>query len=149
MIEEFWQQFLIKTGKAGTLRYTDCFHFDSSEKAANKCLTLVLAGQKKATASSLFAFECKREAVPKVGDFSIITDFNGIPHCIIKTTFVTIIPYREMTYDIAKREGEDDTLEEWQITHEHFFREEGQILGYAFSECMPVVFEDFEVVYTK
>ena len=149
MIEEFWQEFLIATDKDTTTRYADCFHFDSSEKAANGCLALVLSGQKKATASSIFAFECNGEPVPKIGDFSIVTDFSGVPHCVIKTTSVTVIPYGEMTYDIAKREGEDDTLEEWQITHERFFREEGQILGYEFSECMPVVFEDFEVVYIK
>ena len=72
-----------------------------------------------------------------------------MPHCIIETTSVIITPYKEMTYDIAKRKGEDDTLEEWQITHERFFREEGQNLGYEFSEYMPVVFEDFEVVHKK
>ena len=149
MIEEFWQAFLESTNKEPTLRYSDCFHFDSTEKAANGCLALVLSGQKRATASSLLSFECKGEPVPKIGDYSIITDWGGNPHCIIKTTAVIIMPYGEMTYDIAKREGEDDTLEEWQITHERFFREEGEILGYEFSESMPVVFEDFEVVYTK
>jgi len=149
MIEEFWQEFLIATGEDRTTRYADCFHFDSSEKAANGCLALVLAGQKKATASSIFAFECNGEPVPKVGDYSIVTDFSGAPHCVIKTTSVIMIPYGEMTYDIAKREGEDDTLEAWQITHERFFREQGQILGYEFSESMPVVFEDFEVAYKK
>jgi uncharacterized protein YhfF len=54
-----------------------------------------------------------------------------------------------MTYDICKREGEDDTLESWQKGHRHFFTEEGKELGYVFSESMPVIFEDFKVVYTK
>ena len=47
MIEEFWQAFLIATGKGSETRYADCCHFDSSEKAANGCLALVLAGKKK------------------------------------------------------------------------------------------------------
>ena len=149
MIEEFWQAFLKSTGKDSTTKYADCFHFDLTEKAANYCLALVLSGQKRATAASLLYFERTGEAVPKVGDYSIITDWDGVPHCVYETTAVTIIPYNEMTYDIAKREGEDDTLEEWQITHERFFREQGEILGYEFSDSMPVVFEDFEVVYTK
>lgn len=51
-----------------------------------------------------------------------------------------------MTYDIVKMEGEDDTLESWQKTHKRFFTEEGKKLGYDFSEDMPVVFEEFEVV---
>ena len=54
-----------------------------------------------------------------------------------------------MTIDICKREGEDDTLESWQQGHRHFFTEEGKAMGYEFSETMPVVFEDFEVVYRK
>ena len=149
MIEEFWQAFLKSTGKDSETKYADCFHFDSTEKAANGCLALVLSGQKRATASSLSYFECKGEPIPKVGDYSIITDWNGTPYCVMETTAVTIMPYGEMTYDIAKREGEDDTLEEWQITHERFFREQGEALGYEFSKSMPVVFEDFEVVYTK
>jgi len=149
MIEEFWQEFLTAIGKDSTTRYVDCFHFDSSGKAANGCLALVLAGQKKATTSSIFAFECNGEPLPIAGDYSIVTDFGGDPYCVIKTTSVTIIPYGKMTYDIAKREGEDDTLEEWQVTHERFFREQGRILGYEFSESMPVVLENFEVVYTK
>lgn len=30
-----------------------------------------------------------------------------------------------------------------------FFKEEGKELGYKFSEEMPVVFEEFEVVYQR
>ena len=148
-VNEFWRAFLISTGKESTTKYSDCFHFDLTEQAANGCLALVLSGQKRATASSLLSFECKGEQLPKVGDYCIITDWNGNPHCVIETTAVTILPYNEMTYDICRREGEDDSLESWQKVHERFFIEEGKILGYEFSESMPVVFEDFEVVFTK
>lgn len=51
-----------------------------------------------------------------------------------------------MTYEIARLEGEDDTLESWQKTHQQFFTEEGKELGYIFSENMPVVFEEFKVI---
>ena len=57
-----------------------------------------------------------------------------------------ILPYCEMTYDIAKLEGEDDTLESWQENHKKFFKEEGKELGYTFSEDMLVIFEEFEVI---
>ena len=77
---------------------------------------------------------------------SVITYWDGTPGCVIKTTNVRIIPYREITYDIAKLEGEDDTLESWQRNHKRFFTEEGKELGYTFSEDMPVIFEEFEIV---
>ena len=148
-VNEFWQEFLVATNKDSTIKYADCFSFDNIEEVANKLLALVLAGQKRATASSLLSFECKGEEVPQVGDYCIITDWKGQPHCVIETTDVIILPFNEITFDICKREGEDDTLESWQKGHVRFFTEEGKMLGYEFSESMPVVFEDFEVVFTK
>jgi|SRR5690625_241951 len=114
---------------------------------ANELLRLVLIGQKKATASSLCSYVLKGERNPKVGDLSIVIDWEGIPKYVIKTTAVNILPFSDMTYDICKREGEDDSLESWQDGHTRFFKEEGKEVGYDFSPDMPVVFEDFEVVY--
>lgn len=47
----------------------------------------------------------------KVGDYTIVTDFLNIPKCIIQTTKITIIPFKEMTYEICQREGENENLE--------------------------------------
>lgn len=43
--------------------------------------------------------------------------------------------FKEITYDICKR------------GHIRFFEAEGKELGYTFTEDMPVIFEDFEVIY--
>lgn len=146
-IDKFWKEFLFRTNKSETTKYFDIFHFELTEKWANELLRLVLIGQKKATASSLWSYEIEGERIPKVGDLNIVTDWEGVPRCIIETTAVTIIPFSEITFDICKREGEDDSLESWHIGHTKYFTEEGKILGYKFNEDMPVVFEDFKVVY--
>lgn len=148
-IEDFWKEFIKTTGKESTIQYFECFHFCLTEEWANKLLALVLSGQKKATSSSLPAYEREGSRVPQVGDYSIVTDWDGVPHCVIETTAVTILPFKDITFDICKREGEDDTLESWQNGHRHFFSEEAKELGYVFSESMPVIFEDFKVVYAK
>lgn len=122
------------------------WHFERTEKAANYLLKLVLEGKKRATSSSLWAYEIEGEEVPKVGDRSIITYWDGTPGCVIEATKVRIIPYSDMSYEIASLEGEDETLESWQKTHQQFFSEEGKELGYTFSENMPVVFEEFKVI---
>ena len=122
------------------------WHFELTEGAANYLLGLVLDGKKRATASSLWGYALEGEALPEAGQMSVITYWDGTPGCVIRTMNVRIIPYREMTYDIAKLEGEDDTLESWKKNHEAFFTEEGKELGYTFSEDMPVIFEEFEVV---
>lgn len=147
--EGFWAGFLRETGRDTDTRYFECFHFEMSEKWANELLRLVLIGQKRATASSLWAFEKEGGRLPGAGDLSIVTDWEGNPRCVIQTTAVTVMPFRDITFDICRREGEDDDLESWRRGHTRFFTEEGKELGYAFSEDMPVVFEDFEVVYVK
>ena len=148
-IDSFWEKFLNVTNRDEATKYLDVFHFELTEKWANELLRLVLIGQKKATASSLLGYQIKGESIPEVGDLSIVTDWDGVPRCVIETTAVTIIPFSEITYDICKREGEDDTLETWVKGHEHFFKEDGKEIGYEFSDDMPVVFEDFEVVYQE
>ena len=146
-VNEFWQEFLIFTNLDNETKYIECFHFELNEELADKLLELVLLGIKKATASSLWSYEINNENIPKTGDYSIVTDWKGNPRCVIKTTTVTILPFNEITFDICKREGEDENLDSWQRGHKQFFTEEGKILGYEFCENMPVVFEDFEVVF--
>ena len=148
-VNEFWQRFISACNKDESISYVECFHFDLTEEWANKLLDLVLSGKKKATASSLYAFEPEGGRIPKVGDCSIVTDWDGNPRCVIETTAVTILPFNEITFDICKREGEDDDLESWQQGHRYFFTEDGKAMGYEFSETMPVVFEDFRVVYKE
>ncbi len=147
-IEAFWARFKEHTQQPNA-KYLSDFHFELNEKLANELLELVLIGQKKATSSSLNAYILENEPLPKEGDLHIVTDFYGNPRCVIKTTAITILPFNEMTYDICKREGEDDTLESWQKGHIRFFKEEAKAKNASFSMDMPIVFEDFEVVYQE
>ena len=128
------------------IEHLEKWHFELTEDACNYLLDLVLKGQKKATASSVWGYEIEGEEIPQEGNMSVITYWDGKPGCVIKTTRVRIIPYKDITFEIAKLEGEDDSLASWRKNHEHFFREEGKELGYEFSEEMPVIFEEFEVV---
>lgn len=146
-IAAYWAAFLAATGRDPATPCLEYFHFELTEGAANALLDLVLRGVKRATASSLRAFEREGMAPPQPGDLSIVTDWDGRPRCIIATTAVTVLPFREMTYDLCRREGEDDDLASWQRNHVAFFTAEGRALGYIFDWDMPVVFEDFEVIY--
>src|SRR5690554_4985038 len=108
-INKFWLNFLQETGRQPDTKYYDVFHFELTEYLANELLRLVLIGQKRATSSSLLEFQVNGGKTPTVGDLSIVTDWNGTPRCVIETTEVNIIPFEDMTYDICKREGEDDS----------------------------------------
>ena len=146
-IESYWQQFLAATGRDTATRYADCFCFGSGEAMANELLELVLRGQKRATASALPWYEIEREPVPQKGDFVILTNFAGAPKCVDEVTAVTILPFKGITWEMAKREGEDENLASWREGHIRFFTQDGQAVGFEFNWDMPVVFEDFEVVY--
>ncbi|MBE5960859.1 MAG: ASCH domain-containing protein [Lachnospiraceae bacterium] len=146
--EQLWNAYKEKNGLSKELKYLDSFHFELTEYWANKLLELVLEGVKKATSSSVWGYEIEGDRIPQKGDYSIVTDWDGNARCVIQTTNVRIIPFKDITYDICKLEGEDDNLESWRKGHISFFQAEGKELGYEFTEEMPVIFEEFEVVYS-
>jgi len=148
-IDKFWERFLKATSRNESESYSSVFHFELTEYWANELLRLVLEGKKKATCSSLESFRIGGEELPRQGSLSIVTDWDGTPRCVIETTQITILPFKNMTFDICKREGEDECLETWVDGHTRFFTNEGKELGYEFSPDMPVVFEDFQVIYSE
>lgn len=145
-IEAFWSEYLAAAQKPMDTKYIDCYHFGYNEELAESLLVLVLSGKKTATSSSFLAYK-PGEALPGTGDLSIVTDWQGNPRCVIENTAVTIIPFNEMTYEICSREGEDETLASWQENHRIAFTLGSEEEGYTFTEDMPVVFEEFHVVY--
>lgn len=147
-IECFWWKFLCDSKKPLITKYYEAFYFASSQETSNHLLKRVLSGEKRATVSSLLTYE-NENALPRVGSYSIVTDWNGYPKCIIETTAITILPFRDITLAMCQREGEEDMLEEWQQRHSKLFMVEGDEMGYRFTEDMLVVFEDFRMVYQR
>ena len=148
-INAYFARFLEKEKLDPSTTYLEAFHFELNEKLANELLDLVLQGKKRATASSAKAYQNTNESMPAIGDYTIVLDWDNNPRCIIQTTNVQLIPFKDITYEICKREGENDTLKSWQDGHRRFYIEEGKQIGYEFSEEMLVVFEDFEVVFLE
>ena len=147
--DEFRLEFLTATERETSAEHFDAFAFGSDEKMANSLLRLVLGGKKTATSSALPCYEVTGTPLPQPGSLSIITDWAGTPFCVIETVAVTHLRFNEMTFDICRREGEDECLNTWQEGHRAFFSEDGKQTGYEFTEDMPIVFEDFKVVYTR
>jgi uncharacterized protein YhfF len=124
------------------------WHFDITEESANQLAELVTSGKKHATASCPWAFDFDNEPLPEVGDLSIITNWNGIAQCVIRTEGVVIKPYRDVDQSFAAMEGEGDlSLQYWRMVHETYFKAECKRIGKIFTDTMPVVCETFKVVY--
>ncbi len=145
--ELFFQTYLAASGREQTCTPYEVFAFGGDKMDANELLALVLAGKKRATASCAYAYEAEGERPPRVGDLSVVTEADGRPRCIIETTAVTRAPFNEITEQQALREGENTDLAGWREAHRRFFKKEGSALGYAFTETLPVLFEDFRVVF--
>ena len=147
--DAFFARYLSKAGLDPDTPYMEAFHFCETRELAESLLALVLEGKKRATASCLSSYEAAGDPLPYVGSYSVITDFDGAPHCVMQTTAVTILPYKDITFDICKREGEDECLETWRRGHFACFTQEGEEYGFTFTEDMDIIFEDFEVVYVE
>jgi len=146
-IDEYWQLFKEKNGLGDDIGY-DSYYFCDNEKDANELGKLVLAGKKRATASCAMCCEYEKEPLPQSGDLCIITDFSNRPLCIVETTHIDIVPFKDVSPEFAALEGEGDcSLDYWRKAHEYFFTKELEELGLQFTQDMPVVCEMFKVVY--
>ena len=139
---EMWERFCEKSGIKADY---DDWAFGGAPDALAE---LVLNGIKTATASAYPLYEQEQEPLPKAGDYSVILNTKGEAVCIIRTTKVYVVPFREVSADHAFREGEDDRrLESWREVHRDFFTREMNAGGLTFDEDMPVVCEEFMRVY--
>ena len=146
-VDAFWRAFLTARALPPETPYYEAFYFDDTRESAVHLLSLVLSGKKRATSSALPCYAAEGSALPQVGEYSIVTDFDGHPRCVIQTTSVRILPFRDMTFDLCRREGEDDSLESWRNHHIPFFSDCMAADGLCFTADMDVAFEEFEVVY--
>lgn len=123
--------------------------FGAGSEQADKLLALVLAGTKTATASAQWDYAAENEPLPERGSLSIILDGTGKPRALIETTDVEVVPFDQVTAEHARLEGEGDlSLDYWREVHQEFFSEVATH-EHGFVADMPVVCEQFRVLYSE
>ena len=78
----------------------------------------------------------------KKADVSVLTDSNNNDMCILETKEVIVTEFKNITWDLAKLEGENKSLEEWRKVHKDYFNK----IDPSFNDDTKVIFEIFEVV---
>lgn len=142
-----WERYLTRSGTPITAP-PEAWHFCDNEVDADTCAVLVLAGRKRATASSLRFFESRGLPAPTVGELNIVTDWRGVAQCIIRTTAVRIVRFSDVTADHAAAEGEGDgSLAFWRAVHWEYYKRELAGTGHEPMADMLVVCQYFERVY--
>ncbi len=125
-------------------------HFCNNELDADHCADLVKKGIKKATSSSLLGLQYRKEQLPKIGDFMVVTNWEGKAQCIVRTTSVRLRPFFSIDETYARTEGEGDkSLEYWKRTHWDYYTKELEPFGRVPRESMIVVCQEFEKVFQR
>lgn len=145
--QQLWDLFRKNTNEAvGSEDYTAWQFGDDPDRLLN----LVLFGEKTATTSLYCMYEHDRESLPRVGEYNIILDSAGAAKCVTRTTAVYILPFDRVSTVHACKEGEGDkNLDHWRRVHKRFFAKELKTIGLEFVEDMPIVCEEFELVYQE
>ena len=143
--EEMWNAYRAVNPGAGD-DYEPWAYGDAPDLLAE----LTRTGVKSATSSAGSLYALEGEPLPEAGEYSVILDSRDEAVCVIRTTKVYTVPFDQVTSEHARREGEGGrTLDYWRWVHEEFFRAELAEAGLEFSPEMPVVCEEFEVVYPQ
>jgi uncharacterized protein YhfF len=149
-VEEMWLAYLDSVGDSAdtTPKTYESWYFCDNEADAEELANLCKNGVKRATASLLSSCESGKEPLPKTGDLHIITGWTGNAVCVIQVTRVEILPFKSITAEHARIEGEGDkSLAYWQEGHRRYFAREARQNGMDFTEDSGVVFMIFEVVF--
>ncbi|GEL77975.1 ASCH domain-containing protein [Tenuibacillus multivorans] len=150
-INSMWQNFLqtLDENEAKHATY-EAWPFGDGPELANELGALVKSGDKTATCSLHQLYVEGNEPLPKVGEYNIITDWDGNALIITQTKKVDVIPFNEVSEEFAFKEGEGDkSYDYWRREHLKFFNRELANSGQEFDENMLVVCEEFEVVYPR
>jgi uncharacterized protein YhfF len=147
-VQEFWNEFVATRQDVSPEAPFQVWHFGNTPELADELLDLVLQGKKYGTASLPWEFEDQPDQTPTVGTYSVVTDFYGHPKCVLRTKKVSVFPFNEVKAEHAFAEGEgDQSLDHWRGVHWHYFGHQCLELGREPSETMPVICEEFELLY--
>lgn len=145
----FWNEFLLKTGRDEQTKCSGDLFFEAKGFVGNELISLVMSGRKTAFFSSFATYSIDQEPLPVSGELFIVFDNQENPCCVIEIESVNIIPFNEISWEMAKKEGEDNSLQEWRERKQEILEDEGAILGFDFSLEIKLVFQTFSVVYKK
>jgi uncharacterized protein YhfF len=146
-IEDVWNKYLAKYDLPKSTPFAGECVFGADEEESELLTSQVLSGEKQANCVALESYQIDMEPLPSVGNRYVVTSWDGNALCVIETLKVTILPFMEITWEMAQKEGVAESMSLWEEAHTEFFEYDGDIMGYDFTPDMPVVYEEFCVRY--
>ena len=147
-VQPFWDKFQASIAYDASPLFYEAFHFDDNEPTQTPSVLSFCPARNAPTAGLLWTNELTNKPLPTIGALSVVTDWQGTPLCVIESTHVEIVPFDSVSDSFAAIEGEGDkTLRYWREAHWRYFSRECQRIGREPNLHMPVVCEQFKVVY--
>ncbi|HVG03894.1 MAG TPA: GNAT family N-acetyltransferase [Burkholderiaceae bacterium] len=146
-VADFWSAYC-RAAKLSENTPYQAWYFGNSRRLAHELVELVLNGPKRATAGLGFASDALPHTAAVAGGYSVVTEFDGTPRAVIRTTVLERRKFRDVDAAFAWDEGEGDrTLEDWKRGHWRYFSRECESLGRTMSEDIEVCLERFELLH--
>lgn len=128
----------------------DAWSFGDRARLADELGGLVLSGTKTATAGLVWEHEHLGWKRPTVGSKIIILNGESHPVCVIAMTDVAIKPFDEVDEAFARKEGEGfESVDDWRRAHWRYFSRRCAAIGKEPNERMPVLCQQFRVIYPR
>ena len=147
IVDEYWNKFIKETGRSPEDRCAGDLDFEAKGFACDQLVSLVLTEKKTAFFTSWATYAIDREPLPLSGELYVVLDRSGNPRCVIELESVNVIPFNEVTWAMAQKEGEDENLEQWREKKREYLEDEGHIVGFEFTPDIKLVFQTFKVIY--
>lgn len=145
--DEFWQKFITETGTDSDSKCAGDLTFESAGFTNDAQIANILSGRRTAIFSTFASYSVDYEPLPVSGELYLVFDRGNNPRAVIEIESVNILPFSEITWGMARKEGEDENLEQWKIRWQENLEEEGEIVGFKFSPEIKIIFQTFRVLY--
>lgn len=147
-VQTFWAEFCRANPQIDSVTPYQVWYFGNSSEMAEELANLVITGEKFATASLAEVNKIKPDDAPVADGYSVVTNFEGNPLCIIQTTEIVNTPFNEVGAQFAADEGEgDQSLENWRRVHSEYFTREAATMEIAFNEDSIICCERFKLMF--
>jgi uncharacterized protein YhfF/GNAT superfamily N-acetyltransferase len=146
-VDHYWREFCAQVHLPPETEY-QAWYFGDTPELAHELVELVLRGPKRATAGLSEVNDGLPQLKPVAGGYSVVTEHDGTPRAVIRTTQLDRRPFCAVDAAFAWDEGEGDrTLADWMDGHRRCFARELAAVGRTFHERMLVDLERFELLY--
>ena len=146
-LDEYWYKFLKETDRDQEDKCAGDLNFEAKGFVGDELMALLISGKKTAFFTSWATYAIDQEPLPISGELYIVVDRTGKPQCVIEIDSVAVLPFNEITWEMAKQEGEDENLQAWREKQQEYLTDEGAVLGFEFTPDIKLVFQTFHVVY--